>query len=206
MEGYTAMPQDRGITGTWPGCGVLWTYYRATSKKSHLLESTSLCGQLQPEPANCFWWIEYNKGDGMPHPRTYYFMSDSVLAEPSERCSCWLKEAKSRVLNCPWRGLCGREPWAALQPRFIHTQAPFIHKEMKSANNLNEFKSGFFPHLTSGWECSPADTLTIDLCDPKQRTQLVGHRILTHKNLGIINEHCFKLLFKNALCNKRKLI
>ena len=104
------------------------------------------------------WW-----GDGSPMFR-FYFTAKSGRKSLLSLCyinlhltkvplSAGLEESSRHFVNYLWRGLQGKELWAAYRS---WKSKSYSHKEMNSDNNQVELGRGFFPHLDSKWNCSLA--------------------------------------------------
>lgn len=69
---------------------------------------------------------------------------------------CWHENVSSHVEEVHMPGPCGHPPGpeGRLQPTYSENRRPSVinHKEVSSANSLNEMRSRFFPSQDSTWE------------------------------------------------------
>lgn len=113
------------------------------------------------------------------------------------RDSLWLKQPTSQDVTNPWRGSWSREMqaasgssgWGGSFPAKSLEEAPIPHKEM----NSGWVWKWILPLFKLRRECSPEAAPWLRTRD-HDRWHSYLHRLLTHKNLEIINEHHFKLL------------
>lgn len=167
-----------GITGTSPRLHDL-------QRSHHLLKSTPLYKQTTVVPVTCFWSTDCGKVLPIKMLLDVRFHLSwpewEILLDPPASS----EEAKSHVVNCPWRGSCDREErdifregWS---PAKSQKEAGALSHTTTRKRTLREQPKGVQKCILpccSLWikmQCSwyyGLVYLIADLCDPEQRIHL----------------------------------